>query len=78
MSVGRRWIFPAFGSPAGITYTFSPGTTLAPGAFIVVCKDRAQFIAQFGAAVPLAPGVFTGVLDNAVKRSRCSHRRHGT
>jgi Lamin Tail Domain/Putative Ig domain len=50
----------------GLTYTFPPGTTLATGAYIVVCRDRAAFSAQFPAAVPfLAPGFFTGSLDNA-------------
>ena len=50
---------------AGLTYTFSAGTTLAPGAFIVICKDRAAFTARYGDSVPLAPGVFGGTLDNA-------------
>ncbi len=50
---------------AGVGYTFEQGTTLAPGAFIVICKDRAAFLAQYGGAVPLAAGVFTGTLDNA-------------
>ena len=49
----------------GVTYTFDPGTTLAAGAYLVVCHDRAAFQAQFGGAVPLAAGVFTGTLDNA-------------
>ena len=49
----------------GVTYTFLPGTMLTSGAFLVVCKDRAAFAAQFGGAVPLAPGVFSGTLDNA-------------
>ena len=49
----------------GVTYTFDPGTTLAAGAFLVVCKDRAAFQTQFGAAVPLAARNFTGTLDNA-------------
>jgi hypothetical protein len=47
----------------GVTYTFTGGT-LAPGAFIVVCRDRTTFLAQFP-ATPLAPGQFTGSLDNA-------------
>ena len=49
----------------GIEYTFAAGTTLAPGAYIVVCADRAAFTAQYGALPTLAPGVFTGTLDNA-------------
>jgi hypothetical protein len=50
---------------AGISYLFNTPTVLAPGGFIVICKDRAAFTAQFGAGVPLAPGVFSGTLDNA-------------
>ena len=49
---------------SGITYTFPPETMLASGAFIVVCRDRAAFQTQFGGGVPLAPGSFTGSLDN--------------
>ena len=50
---------------SGISYTFDTGVTLAPGAFIVVCKDRTAFIAQFGALPTLAARNFTGTLDNA-------------
>lgn len=49
----------------GVSYTFGAGVSLAPGGFIVVCRDRTAFTAQFGGAVPLAAGVFTGSLDNA-------------
>ena len=49
----------------GVTYLFPAGTTLAAGQFLVVCKDRTAFQTQFGMGVPLAPGVFTGTLDNA-------------
>ncbi len=49
----------------GIDYTFLPGTTLAPSAYIVVCKDQTAFEGQFGTNRPLAPGVFTGALDNS-------------
>jgi hypothetical protein len=48
----------------GITYRFEDGTMLPPGAYIVVCKDRAAFAAQYGMSTPLAAGVFTGSLDN--------------
>ena len=50
---------------SGISYTFPPGTTLAPSNLIVVCRDRAAFQAQFGTGIVLAPGQFTGSLDNA-------------
>ena len=49
----------------GIEYVFAAGTTLAPNAYIVVCADRAAFTAQYGTVAALAPGVFTGTLDNA-------------
>ena len=49
----------------GIEYTFAAGTTLAPGAYAVVCADRAAFLAEYGTLAALAPGVFTGTLDNA-------------
>ena len=50
---------------SGIGYTFDSGVMLLPGAYIVVCKDRAAFLAQYGNSVPLAAGAFTGTLDNA-------------
>ncbi len=49
----------------GVTYVFQAGTTLGAGQFLVVCKDRTAFQAQFGTGAPLAPGVFSGTLDNA-------------
>ena len=50
---------------SGISYIFDAGTTLAPGAFLAVCRDRTAFTAQFGSSVPLAPRIFGGSLDNA-------------
>jgi hypothetical protein len=49
----------------GLTYTFPAGTVLAPHAIIVVCRDRTAFQVQFGNSLPLAPGQFTGTLDNS-------------
>ena len=49
----------------GVTYTFPAGVSLAPGQYVVVCRDRAAFQTQFGTGVVLAPGVFAGSLDNA-------------
>ena len=49
----------------GIAYTFEAGATLAPGAFVVICKNRMVFEGQFGTAVPLAAGQFTGSLSNS-------------
>ncbi len=47
----------------GVTYDF-PAMTLAPGALIVVAKDRTAFESRYGVNRPLAPGFFTGSLDN--------------
>jgi hypothetical protein len=47
---------------AGITFSFTNGTTLAPNAFAVLVRDRTNFVAQFpGVSVH---GVFSGKLDN--------------
>ena len=49
----------------GIDYAFPPGVSMAPGAFKVVCRNQAALIGQFPAVGPvLAPGEFTGALDN--------------
>jgi hypothetical protein len=49
----------------GLDYTFPPGTLLAGGAFIVVARDRTAFLSRYpSAASVLAPGAFTGALDN--------------
>jgi hypothetical protein len=51
---------------AGIGYTFPAGSTLAPGAHLVVCKNRTSFLTRYpGSSSILAPGVFTGSLDNS-------------
>ncbi len=50
----------------GIDYTFAPGTTLGPGDYLVVCKDRTSFLARYpGTAGKLASGVFTGSLSDS-------------
>ncbi len=49
----------------GIAYTFPAGVQIAPGARILVVRDRVAFEAMYGAGLPLAPGVFTGALDNS-------------
>ena len=51
---------------SGISYVFPAGTTLAPGAYLVVCKNRTSFLNRYpGRSSILAPGVFTGSLDNS-------------
>lgn len=50
----------------GIDYTFPSGTTLAGGAYLVVCKNRTAFSSRYPSAVSsLAPNQFTGALDNS-------------
>ena len=49
----------------GIDYTFPAGTTMGPGAFKVVARNRTTLISLFPVVGPvLAPGQFTGSLDN--------------
>lgn len=50
----------------GIRYTFAPGTSLAPGAQIVVARTRAVFLTRFPrASGVLAAGEYDGALDNS-------------
>ena len=46
---------------AGIGFTFPEGTSLAPGAFVVIARNPAQFAAHFGGS---ALGPYSGQLDN--------------
>ena len=48
----------------GVAYTFPAGLQVPPGGRILVVRDRAAFIAAYPGAGPLAPGQFTGALDN--------------
>jgi VCBS repeat-containing protein len=52
----------------GITYTFPAGTTLAPGAFLILAENAANFSAQFPAVTVF--GTYTGRLDNGGERLR--------
>ncbi|HXI51948.1 MAG TPA: lamin tail domain-containing protein, partial [Candidatus Saccharimonadales bacterium] len=56
---------------AGITFSFTNGTTLAPGAFFVLVRNPAQFAAKY----PGAPfhGVYAGKLDNSGETLVLSH-----
>jgi hypothetical protein len=52
-------------SLTGITYTFPAGTILTAGQRIVIVKDQAAFAAANDiAGITIAPGVFTGSLNN--------------
>lgn len=50
----------------GISHTFPPGTTLAPGAFLVAVNDRSSFLFRAIPAPPasMAAGGFNGAFDN--------------
>jgi hypothetical protein len=49
----------------GIVYTFPTGVQMPAGGRLLVVRDRAAFIAMYPGAGPLAPGQFTGALDNS-------------
>jgi len=49
----------------GISHTFPPGTTLAPGAFLVAVNDRSSFLSRYpGSTGFMAAGGFNGSFDN--------------
>jgi hypothetical protein len=49
----------------GIAHTFPPGTTLAPGAHLVVVNDRSSFLSRYpGSTSFMAAGGYNGSLDN--------------
>lgn len=48
----------------GIAYTFPADVQVPAGGRILIARDRSAFIAAYPAAGPLAPGQFTGALDN--------------
>jgi len=50
----------------GITYTFPEGTTLAPGAYLVITNDAARFSAQFPSVTALGP--YSNSLSNGGER----------
>jgi hypothetical protein len=49
----------------GIAYVFPAGVQIPAGGRILVVRDTAAFTAQYGAGMNVAPGVFTGALDNS-------------
>ncbi|MEO7318284.1 MAG: lamin tail domain-containing protein, partial [Chthoniobacteraceae bacterium] len=49
---------------AGMTFSFSPGTTLAPGAFFVLVKNAAKFAARHP-GVTIGGVITAGSLDNS-------------
>ena len=49
----------------GIEYTFPAGTSIAPGGFVVLASNPAQFAAKYGFQ---PAGAYTGALNNAGER----------
>lgn len=50
----------------GITFAFSPGTMLAPGAFLVLGRNATNFVARYPGTV--LGGIYSGKLDNGGER----------
>lgn len=50
----------------GVEFRF-PNGTLAPGAYVVVVKNRAVFESRYGTSIPIA-GAYVGSLDNTGER----------
>src|SRR5262245_36699552 len=59
---------------SGIKFAFPPNTSLAPGSYLVVCRDRAAFAGHYGAEVrPI--GDFEGKLSHRGERVELSDAR---
>ncbi len=56
---------------SGITFTFTNGTTLAPGQFFVLVRDAAAFATKYPGVT--INGIYTGQLDNAGEKITLSH-----
>jgi len=50
----------------GIDFDFATGTTLAPGAYLLVVKNRIAFEAKYGAGLPLAAGQYDRNTSNSL------------
>jgi hypothetical protein len=65
----------------GISYTFPPSGNLllAPGACIVIVKNRTAFTSRYSlSSTKLAPGTYTGRLDNAGETIKLEDRTNST
>ena len=52
----------------GISYVFPAGHQIAPGARLLVVRNREAMTARYGAGLPMAPDTFTGALSNSGER----------
>jgi hypothetical protein len=48
----------------GVSFTFPAGTTMAPGAYLVVARDAARIRAVYGLSAAQVIGSYTGALSN--------------
>jgi hypothetical protein len=65
----------------GVSYAFPPtgNLLLAPGACIVIAKNRTAFTSRYSnPGIRLAPGAYTGSLDNAGETIKLEDRTNGT
>lgn len=60
---------------SGITFTFTNGTTLAPGAFFVLARNATAFASKYPEVT--VNGIYTGRLDNGGEPLRLSHALGG-
>lgn len=56
---------------SGIDFTFTNGTTLAPGTFFVLARDAAAFATKYPGVT--VNGTYTGQLDNSGEKITLSH-----
>src|SRR6059036_1514893 len=51
----------------GVQFVFPNGSHVAPGGFVVVCRDRAEFVERYGTSIKVA-GKFEGRLSQGGER----------
>ena len=54
----------------GISFDFAPGTSIAPGQYLVIAKDRNRLISRYGLSPAIVLGNFGGTLDNGGEKLR--------
>jgi len=64
----------------GISYTFADGRNLmlAAGACIVIVRNQAAFTSRYGSNINLAPGTYSGSLDNGGEKITLDDRTSST
>src|SRR5262249_33347690 len=59
----------------GIQFTFTDGTHLAAGGYLVVCRDTTAFASHYGQQIPVV-GNFTGKLSHKSERLELVNAQH--